>query len=381
MQRRRELLGAGPLARTSSGAQSGQVRGRAPGLRARARKRWGCAGVLFALALAAAQPAAAASAIVLEGFPGGSTTNDPTPSFSGTSEDHLDAVTVDLFAGESPSGAPLEVLTSQPSGASGSWSVAATNPLADGTYTALAEQHEPGAPPSASAPYVFTLDTRPPTVALAAPALFSGDTTPTFSGTASDTTAVSVNVYSGGRAEGIPLVTLEANPVGGRWSSAGVSPPLLSGTYTVIATQPSSLGNPSGTSEAATFVVEAGAPSVTLDAPPARSNDTLPSFSGTASEATPVTVEVFEGPRAQGALAAIARTTATPGSWSTEPLETPLPEGRHTFTAVALQASEHGKPPGESGPVSFIVDTEPPEVRLDDVPSPSNDTKPSFSGT
>ena len=62
-----------------------------------------------------------------------------------------------------------------------------------------------------------------------------------------------------------------------------------------MAEEASSLGNPTGKSEPRTFVVNTEPPEVTLAAVPTPSNDTTPSFSGTASESLPVTVKVYKG--------------------------------------------------------------------------------------
>ena len=90
----------------------------------------------------------------------------------------------------------------------------------------------------------FTVDTLPPTVTIDQPSSPSNDTTPSFAGTASDTTLVTVDVYAGGTAEGIPIAVLKAQANGGSWASASVGAPLTTGTYTALATQPDSLGNP-----------------------------------------------------------------------------------------------------------------------------------------
>ena len=220
-----------------------------------------------------------------------------------------------------------------------------------------------------------------PLVTIDQPPARSNDATPSFSGQASDTTTVTVDVYSGEEASGTPVTTLQAEGTGGNWASASVSPPLEDGTYTAVATQPSSLGDVTGESGPVTFEVDTRAPTVTIDAPPPRSSDTAPSFSGSASEATRVTVEIFEGTRAEGNIIAIAGAQGTRGSWTTGPTAPPLPSGRHTFTALATQPSELGNPAGRSAPVTFVVDTEPPAITLSTPPSPSNDVAPTFSGT
>jgi hypothetical protein len=227
----------------------------------------------------------------------------------------------------------------------------------------------------------FTIGGSLPTVTLDAPASRSNDTTPSFSGTASDTTTITITVYAGEGTEGEVRATLKVQGNGGSWTSARVSPPLPSGTYTALAAQPSSLGNATGESDPVSFEIDTEPPTVTLKAPPSRSNDVTPSFTGTASEATAVTVEVFEGTRPEGNILATVTAQGTSGTWTSAQLGSPLPSGTHTFTALAIQASEIKNPAGRSAPVTFVVDTEPPTVTLAAPTSPSNDTTPSFSGT
>jgi hypothetical protein len=71
----------------------------------------------------------------------GSTTNDSTPTFAGragTNQGDSGNVTVNVYAGASASGTPLQRLTATATG--GSYSTDAPSALADGTYTAQAEQ-------------------------------------------------------------------------------------------------------------------------------------------------------------------------------------------------------------------------------------------------
>jgi large repetitive protein len=341
------------------------------------------AAIALALALANAPAVAASPSLVLEPFAGGSFTRDTTPTFTGTSSDHFDAVTVDVYAGESATGELLRTPSGPPPGPGGKWSATVVTPLQDGTYTAVAKQSELGGLGETvySEPYTFTVATQPPTVTLDAVPTPSNNPTPSFSGTASDTTVVTVSVYSGASAEGSAVATLKAQGTGGGWASASIQSPLPDGEYAAVATQPSSLGNPTGKSNVVRFVVDTEPPVVTLNAPPALSNDRTPSFSGTASDATPVTVEVFEGTRAEGDVVRAAQAEGTRAGWTSPDLAPPLPSGRHTFTAIAIQASSLGNPSGRSEPVTFVLDTEAPSVTVLAPPSPSNHTTPSFSGT
>src|SRR5439155_1607200 len=143
----------------------------------------------------------------------------------------------------------------------------------------------------------------------------SNDTTPSFTGTASDTTSVVVHIYAGAAAEGSVVAAATATGTGGGWTSGHASPALSSGQYTAVATQASSLGNPAGVSEPVTFTVNTAAPTVTLDSPALRSNNTTPAFSGTASDTTPVTVRIYAGATATGAVVSSVTAPGTSGAW------------------------------------------------------------------
>jgi hypothetical protein len=223
----------------------------------------------------------------------------------------------------------------------------------------------------------------PPTVTLAPPAPLSNNTTPSFSGTATDSTPVSVKLYHGSSATGTPAWSTSTSVSGGSWVTSAVSPPLADGQYTVIAAQPSSLGNPEGKSAPASFTINTKAPTVTLAQPPTPSNTLTPSFSGTASEGTVVTVKVYEGERPEGPV--VAEATATPAgeAWTSTAAKPALKSGLHTYTAVASQKSSlAGNPEGTSVPAVFTIDTLPPTVTLNPPAKPrSNIASPTFSGT
>ena len=65
------------------------------------------------------------------------------------------------------------------------------------------------------------------------------------------------------------------------------SPALANGNYTAIATEPSGLGNDEGKSSKREFEIDTEPPEVTLNSVTSPSNNTKPSFSGTASETLP----------------------------------------------------------------------------------------------
>jgi len=304
--------------------------------------------------------------------------NKTTPSFLGTASENTE-VEVHVFEGST------EVASAKTTAAGGKWSTSTLSkalPSGKTTFTAFATEKSGlgNAEGKSTPPVSFEVNTLPPTVTLAQLAFRSSETSPTFSGTASDTKNVTVHLYKGSRAEGTPFAALGAQVVAGAWKSAPVTPPLTDGEYTAVATEESSLGNPAGESPPVTFEVNTKAPKVSLNQVPTPSNNTTPNFSGSASESTPVIVHIYEGSTRGGTIIATATASGTGGSWVSSAVSHALKSGRHTFTAVASQTSVIGNNPGESAPVTFVVNTERPDVTLDPVPSPSNDTTPSFTG-
>ena len=79
-----------------------------------------------------------------------------------------------------------------------------------------------------------------------------------------------------------------------------------------------------------TFTVETAAPKVTLNSPAMRSNNTTPSFTGTASDTTTVTVKIYSGPRCKGSPVAEATAPGTGGGWTSGPASPALPNGEYT---------------------------------------------------
>ncbi|HXB15365.1 MAG TPA: Ig-like domain-containing protein [Solirubrobacteraceae bacterium] len=312
--------------------------------------------------------------VTLESIP--TPSKNSTPTFSGTASDTT-SVVVHVF-----DGSDHEVAKAEGSPSGGKWkSGGLSKALATGSYTAVAVQSSSlGNPPGQSENIGFTVNTEAPHVTLNEPPGRSRDTTPSFTGTATDTTTVTVNVYKGTTASGSPFATATAAGTGGSWSAGAVSKELETGTYTARAVQKSSLGNPEGFSESHTFEVNTNAPEVTLNAPPARSNDTTPSFSGTASEHTAVTVEIFKGTSVSGSPVSIASATGTGGTWTSGASSPGVAPG--TYTAIARQKSELSNPDGLSEPRTFVIDTSPPTVKLDEpVAALSKNRTPTFTGT
>jgi hypothetical protein len=292
--------------------------------------------------------------------------NITTPSFVGTATDTTPVIVRIYNAATS-----VEVSKAEAPGTGGNWSSGAATPaLPEGNYKAEATQPSSifGNGEGRSAPAFFTVETAAPRVTLNPPASPSNITTPSFTGTASDTTTVTVQIYKGATATGSVVSTATAPGTGVNWASGNASPALKNGQYTATATQTSSLkGNAAGTSAPVTFVVDTNAPTVTLNSPPSRSNNTTPSFKGTATDTSPVVVNIYAGATATGSPVSTATATGTGGSWTSGNASPALANGQ--YTATATQESKLQNHPGASAPVMFTVDTSPPHVTLT---SPAN---------
>jgi hypothetical protein len=236
--------------------------------------------VSIAIGLSLAAPVAAgAPAIAITSPLNGSVSNEPTPTISGLAEDVGGVVTLRLYRGSRAEGAVLQ----EPSTAvivAGTWSLGPLEPLADGMYTAQADETNFASETGTSSPVSFTVDTSPPQVMLNQPASPSDDPTPSFSGTATDSTPITVQIHEGTTTAGTIVSTASSAGTGGAWESGAASPGLPVGMYTAVAIQPSSLrGNPAGRSAPVTFSVTAIPPlaaAVTPTSPPVASFKWIP---------------------------------------------------------------------------------------------------------
>ncbi len=306
----------------------------------------------------------------------GSISNDRTPTFRGSTDEPLGEVTVKVYAGAGVGGSVEETLTA--SLPASEWSAESTKALADGVYTAQASQTNVLTEEGTSGPVTFVVDTSSPIVTLNPLTSPSNNTTPSFSGFASDTSPVTVEIYLGETTGESPVSSATATNTGGDWNSDQANPSLASGRYTAVATQESSLGNESGKSSPVRFTVDTSAPKVTLQRPETPSNNTTPTFTGTASDPTePVTVEIVS--TTTGKPVASAAASGTGGGWTSGQASPALASGE--YTATATQKSSLGNELGTSLSVTFTVSTASPTVTLQQPQTPSNNTKPTFNGT
>jgi hypothetical protein len=228
--------------------------------------------------------------------------------------------------------------------------VTPAQPLADGTYTAQAEQSDSPGNAGVSTPSTFAVDTVAPTVTLASPtnAGATNNNKPTFSGAAGtairDSPSITVKIYNGSTASGIPMRTLTATAAKGTWSVAPAQP-LADGTYTAEADQSDSAGN-AGVSTPSTFTVDTVPPAVTLTTPADGGGFACEPWifsgaAGTASGDLPtITVKIYRGSTTSGPPVQTLTAIASGGSWSLRSL--PVDGSSNTYTAQAQQSDAVG---------------------------------------
>ncbi len=294
-----------------------------------------------------------------------------TPSISGVAgvlAGDLAPVTVRVYAGAVASGPVLRSVTVNRNASTGAWS-AVPAALPDGTYTARAQQDDSFLNSGFSAPVSFTIDTVAPAPTITAPA--AGATvgpTPVISGAAGnatgDATTLSVNIYAGATATGVPVRTLTATRTAATWTVT-TTPALAGGTYTARAGQTDDVGH-TGLSNTRTFVVDATAPAPTILQPTAgqwltTATPTISGRAGTAAgDSTTVTVKLYAGAAATGVPVRTLTTTRAGNAW-TLVVSPSLPDGQ--YTAQAVQSDAVGNT-GTSAARTFNVDTTTPVVSI-----------------
>ena len=327
--------------------------------------------------------AAAAPEVAITAPLTGTSTNSQSPAFSGTTDDVLDSVTLQIYAGASVSGsaiqtdtllAPVEIGPEQ-----ATWAILPESPLEQGQYTAVAEQTNLGSETGTSPSVTFTVDTTPPMVTIDPVTSPSQNTQPSLSGdlgvASGDEASVTVAIHEGGTLSGKTVVSGVASVTGGIWSYK--SSHLSDGTYTAQASQRDDAGNV-GKSAAVTFRVDTTPPVVSINAVGSPSKDNEPTLSGGAGVAvgdeSTVTVIIYQGTSASGTVAASGGVAVTHGTWSYAASD--LADG--TYTAQASQGDEAGNV-GKSAAVTFTI---PPKVTLQ-TPADGEElgfSKPTFSG-
>ena len=307
----------------------------------------------------------------------GSTLSTALPSFAGvagTVAGDAASVTVKVYAGSSASGTPVQTLSATRQ-ADSSYAINASAPLANGTYTAQAQQQDAGGNTGLSSTSTFTIsDTTAPVVTLTQPV--DGSTlvtpTPSFSGVAGaaagDAASVTVKVYAGSSASGSPVQNLNATRQADSSYAVNASPALAAGTYTAQAEQQDAGGN-TGLSSSTTFTIQdATAPVVTLTQPAdgASVATATPSFGGVAGAAdgdsATVTVKVYAGSSVGGTL--VQTLSATRQADSSYSVNASLPLSAGTYTAQSEQQDAMGNTGLSSANTFTVPDAIAPAVTL-----------------
>ncbi|WP_051485426.1 Ig-like domain-containing protein [Nocardioides sp. J54] len=300
-----------------------------------------------------------ADAPVIESPTSGTVTNDPTTTISGTAEPGA-TVTVDVDG---------TTYTTSADG-DGSWSVT-TDPLADGSHTAVATQVDgAGNTSPASSPVVFTVDTEvePPVILTPADGEVTADDTPTVTGTAEPGSEVVVTI-------GDVELTTTADPVTGAWEVTvpdGQALPDGEHTVSAVATDPASNTSEPATSQLIVDTTAPDAPVISTPADGSTTADPTPSVTGTAEPGAAVEVRI------DGTLVGSTVADGT-GAWSITPA-TPLADGPHTVAATQTDPAGNTS---DAASNAFTVDTAaaPPAIdpTLDGLLT--DDDTPTISGT
>ncbi|SMG59007.1 BapA/Bap/LapF family large adhesin [Cedecea sp. NFIX57] len=293
--------------------------------------------------------------------PGGST-NDTTPTFSGTG---IAGSTINVYN----NGNDLIGTTTVRS--DGTWSVTPSTPFTETTYNITVQVTDPAGNISLpSAPIAITVDTTPP----AAPTIgtvddgvgpvigpitngITDDTKPVFHGTGE--IGATVTLYNGTTAIGSAVVDGSGN-----WT---ITPntALNNGVNTITAEQTDKAGNVSGpstdyvltvdtvplTAPVVVEIIDNVGPIQTPLANGSFTDDTTPTFTGTGKVGSTITLYDTNGTTILG-----TGVVAANGTWSIT--TSVLPEGAHSITIKAVD--DVGNSVGPSAPIVINVDTTPP---------------------
>ncbi|MDR2973689.1 MAG: Ig-like domain-containing protein, partial [Propionibacteriaceae bacterium] len=316
----------------------------------------------------------APDAPVITGPTDGSTTNDSTPTITGTGEPG-DTVTVRDRRDTDPGPGPVIGTTVvQPDG---TWSVTPTTPLQQGPQNITADQTDPAGNTSGSDDAEFTLDSEPPAapvITSPAPGSTTNDSTPTITGTGVPGDTVEVSV------DGTPIGKVTVQP-DGTWTLTPTTP-LTDGPHTITATQTDPAGNTSGPATAPITVdsTPPAAPVITSPADGSTTNDTTPTITGTGEPGDTVTVRDRRDTET-GPGEVIGTTKVQPdGTWTLTPT-TPLPQGPQNITADQTDPAGNTSPPDDT---NVTVDSAAPAAPVITGPangSTTGDSTPTITGT
>ncbi|MFK3863403.1 Ig-like domain-containing protein, partial [Pseudoalteromonas rhizosphaerae] len=219
---------------------------------------------------------------------------------------------------------------------------------------------------SNSATDTFTLNTLAPSITINAIGE-TNDTTPTINGSsdAPDGSVVTVVINDGIN----PAETVQTTVTSGTWSVTASSD-LAEGDFSVIATVEDGVGN-QGTASV-NGIIDTTMPDISIN-PPADSNDTTPTISGTASAPQGSIVTLVFNDAAGNSHTVTTQMTPS-GTWSVPALDA-LAEG--TYTVTASVSDQAGNPASAS--VTGLIDVTAPVISVNAL-ADSSDVTPLISG-
>lgn len=298
----------------------------------------------------------------------------------------LTSATTQVVSGTSPYQAGLSIKVTLTSGATttsctatvvqgGGWTCPALA-LDAGAWSAVATLVNPaGLPGTPSPAFAFTVSA-PPAPTVTQPAangvLRSQPTVIAGTSTSPAGTPIKVSVVDPTNTTRTCNATVQTD---GSWIC---SLALADGGYSVSAAALSVTGTPGASSASSNFTVNTvGLPAPTLAQTASPTTNNRPALGGTAQASAlgaGFKLVVYDGPTA---ICTVSPLSATP--WSCTP-GSALGEGQHVLTAVIFDAAGNASPASNAD--AFVVDTvKPAAPTLAAVPSPSNVTKPVYSGT
>lgn len=297
-------------------------------------------------------------------IPTGTTTNDTTPTLSGTAEANS---SVAIFEGSTQIG------TATANG-QGDWTFTPVTPLGEGTHTFTVVATDPqGNVSTSSNSYTVIVDLTPPavpvlssvndnvaggTVGNLTAGQVTNDATPTLTGTGVD--GSTIHILSNGAEIGTATV------IGGAWTFTPTG--LADGVYNIRINATDPAGNVSANSPVFSFTVDTTPPAAPVlttvqdDVGPVTgnvpdngfTNDNRPTFNGTGEIGATITLLSDGQPFGTAVVNAQGNWTFTPTAAMTD--------GPHTVTISATDVA--GNPSTTNTTFTLTVDTQPPAAPL-----------------
>ena len=206
-------------------------------------------------------------------------------------------------------------------------------------------------------------DTTAPSAPTLTGSSLTNDSTPTWTGVAE--ASATVTVLNGG----VPLGQVAADGSGNYSFTPGTA--LSDGTHVISSNASDGSGNTSTASSSLTVLVDTNTPGVPTISATSPTNDSTPTFTGTAEAVTIVTI-LSDG-------ATLGQATADGGGNYSFTPSAAFSDGSFTITATAADSA--GNTSGASDGLSLVVDTAAPAAPTLTGATPTKDNTPELSGT